>query len=67
MYITCTGILFLDPGPSWLKNLYFAYLLVLRAVEKAGPYWGSHAFFTGDAAEDLQVQNTVREIVQAAK
>lgn len=54
-------------GPSWLKNLYFAYLLVLRAVEKAGPYWGSHAFFTGDAVEDLQVQNTVREIVQAAK
>lgn len=25
-------------GPSWLKNLYFTYLLQLRALAKAAPY-----------------------------
>ncbi len=25
-------------GPQWLKNLYFTYLLELRALVKASPY-----------------------------
>ena len=26
-------------GPQWLKNLYFIYLLELRAITKAAPYF----------------------------
>lgn len=25
-------------GPQWLKNLYFTYLVELRALAKAAPY-----------------------------
>lgn len=25
-------------GPQWLKNLYFTYLVELRAIAKASPY-----------------------------
>ena len=55
------------PGPGWLKNLYFAYLLVLRAVTKAEGYWQQHRFYTGSKQEDLAARERVKEIVQAAK
>ena len=56
------------PGPTWLKNLYFAYLLVLRAIEKAEKYLDAHTFYTGgDEAEDIWVKEGVMEIVRAAK
>lgn len=54
-------------GPGWLKNLYFAYLLVLRAVTKAEPYWKDHQFYTGNSSEDKAVRERVDQIVQAAK
>lgn len=54
-------------GPGWLKNLYFAYLLVLRAVEKAESYWEAHGFYTGNTTEDIGVGEAVAEMVQAAK
>jgi hypothetical protein len=39
-------------GPYWLKNLYFVYLLELRALTKAATYLEENAFYTGDDAED---------------
>ena len=54
-------------GPSWLKNLYFAYLLVLRAVTKAEPFWKHFTFYTGDPIQEREIKENVLEIVQAAK
>lgn len=54
-------------GPSWLKNLYFAYLLTLRAIVKAEPYWKVHQFYTGNEREDQETKSQVFRIIQAAK
>lgn len=34
-------------GPQWLKNLYFIYLVELRALTKAAPYLENEIYFTG--------------------
>jgi hypothetical protein len=34
-------------GPYWLKNLYFVYLLELRALAKAAPFLAAQSYFTG--------------------
>ncbi len=34
-------------GPIRLKNLYFTYLVVLRALAKAAPLLGQESFYTG--------------------
>ena len=54
-------------GPSWLKNLYFAYLLVLRAITKMESYWIKHKFYTGNSADDTSVNEKILQIVEAAK
>jgi hypothetical protein len=54
-------------GPSWLKNLYFAYLLVLRAITKMEKYWTTHHFYTGNDTDDAAVNDKVMQIVEASK
>ena len=49
-------------GPYWLKNLYFVYLLELRALTKAAPYLEDNAFFTGDVSEDKDTLIAVKEL-----
>jgi ERO1-like protein alpha len=39
-------------GPYWLKNLYFVYLLELRALAKAAPYLRKQTYFTGIISSD---------------
>lgn len=34
-------------GPNWLRNLYFVYLLELRAIAKAAPLLERENFYTG--------------------
>jgi ERO1-like protein alpha len=34
-------------GPQWLKNLYFIYLVELRAIAKAAPYLEKEIFYAG--------------------
>lgn len=58
-------ILFVFEGPVWLKNLYTVYLLVLRAISKAKPYWEKELFYTGDEVEDKIVKNLVMDIVKS--
>lgn len=36
-----------DEGPNWLRNLYFIYLVELRALAKAAPYLEREEYFTG--------------------
>lgn len=50
-------------GPFWLKNLYFVYLLELRAILKAAPYLERQAFYTGNDEEDRDTRKAVRELL----
>lgn len=54
-------------GPTWLKNLYFAYLLTLRAIVKAEPYWRTYQFYTGSEDEDMETRKEVARLILAAK
>ena len=54
-------------GPLRLKNLYFAYLVILRAVTKAAPYWEKANFYTGNSSEDETVKHLILDIVSIAK
>lgn len=54
-------------GPSWLKNLYFAYLLTLRAIVKAEPHWAAYLFYTGDQRQDQETKEQVTRLIHAAK
>lgn len=50
-------------GPNWLKNLYFIYLLELRALAKAAPFLRKEPYFTGNEDEDESVQAAVKDIL----
>eukprot|EP01147_Barroeca_monosierra_P010270 gene10270-2419_t len=54
-------------GTRWLKNLYFTYLTVLKAIVKAENLWNSYSFTAGDPAEDKKTKNAVSELVKQAK
>lgn len=54
-------------GPTWLKNLYFAYTVVLRAITKAAPFWEQEQFYTGDFEDDAQVQELVQALLAKSK
>ena len=45
-------------GPYWLRNLYFVYLLELRALSKAAPFLEQQTFFTGSSEEDGKTPST---------
>lgn len=52
-----------EQGPNWLKNLYFIYLLELRALAKAGSYLKRELYFTGNEEEDKAVRDAVADIL----
>ncbi|XP_033112221.1 ERO1-like protein alpha isoform X2 [Anneissia japonica] len=54
-------------GPLRLKNLYFTYLVVLRAIAKASPYFKQETFYTGVEARDVEVKNVVLKIAMLAE
>eukprot|EP00050_Salpingoeca_kvevrii_P011793 m.17965 g.17965 ORF g.17965 m.17965 type:complete len:454 (-) comp3631_c0_seq1:160-1521(-) len=54
-------------GPSRLKNMYFTYLLLLRAIVKAAPLWEPTKFQTGIAEDDQATAKLVRELIAAAE
>ena len=66
---SCTFLLVLKmmAGPTWLKNLYFAYTVVLRAIIKAAPFWELEQFYTGDYEDDLHVQELVQALLAKSK
>jgi len=51
-------------GFSWLKNLYFLYLLELRAVVKAAPFLRNFNFYTGNAEEDSDVKLAIKDLLR---
>lgn len=50
-------------GPNWLKNLYFVYLLEMRALAKAGPYLENEEYFTGNPIEDEETRHAIRNML----
>ncbi|RZC42237.1 ERO1 domain containing protein [Asbolus verrucosus] len=54
-------------GPNWLRNLYFIYLLELRALAKAAPYLEHEEFYTGNEAEDYDTRMAVTDLLNVAK
>lgn len=56
-------------GPKRLRNLYFLYLIELRALAKALPFFQQPSFrlYTGRPMEDRQHKELLLEILQMAK
>nr|CAG4641553.1 EOG090X03A4 [Eurycercus lamellatus] len=54
-------------GPKRLRNLYFVYLLELRAIAKAAPYLEQIFFYTGNQSEDAEVNAAVHDLLHQVK
>lgn len=54
-------------GPHWLRNLYFVYLLELRALAKASSHLLQEDYFTGVKDEDNAVREAVADILKVIK
>ncbi|KAM8921032.1 ERO1-like protein alpha isoform 2-T2 [Pelodytes ibericus] len=56
-------------GPRRLKNLYFIYLIELRAISKILPYFERPGFllYTGNQTNDLENKKLLLEILHDAK
>lgn len=54
-------------GPMRLKNLYFTYLVELRALAKVAPYLLKEGFFTGSSEEDQDVKAAVKDLLTVIK
>ncbi|KAL3998555.1 Endoplasmic Reticulum Oxidoreductin 1 (ERO1) family protein [Acanthocheilonema viteae] len=54
-------------GPQRLKNIYFVYLLELRALVKAAPYFRKELFYTGNPKDDAETRKTVEELMNTLK
>ncbi|KAI5634651.1 endoplasmic reticulum oxidoreductin 1 (ERO1) domain-containing protein [Phthorimaea operculella] len=50
-------------SPNWLKNLYFVYLLEMRALAKAGPYLEREEYYTGNPTEDEETRSAVQNLL----
>lgn len=52
-------------GPRWLRNLYFLYLLELRALAKISPYLiANEKYFTGNKTEDDLVRKEMKGLLE---
>uniref|UniRef100_A0A8R1IJM4 Endoplasmic reticulum oxidoreductin-1 n=1 Tax=Caenorhabditis japonica TaxID=281687 RepID=A0A8R1IJM4_CAEJA len=51
-------------GPERLRNVYFVYLLELRALLKAAPYLKNEIFYTGNEEEDAETRKAVDELLE---
>lgn len=50
-------------GPHWLRNLYFIYLVELRALAKAAPYLRREEYYTGILEEDQETKMAVNDLL----
>lgn len=52
--------------PERLQNVYFNYVLMLRALTKAAPYLQSYDYATGDAAADAKTKEMMQGLLDSA-
>jgi len=50
-----------NEGPTWLRNLYFIYLIELRAIYKAREYLKNQSYFTGNQTDDFETKQLLTE------
>jgi Endoplasmic Reticulum Oxidoreductin 1 (ERO1) len=53
--------------PQWIENLYFNYVVVLRAVTKLSDYLGSYTYCSGDPTQDEFTKQKVHSLIAAAQ
>ncbi|KAG0013168.1 hypothetical protein BGZ80_011251, partial [Entomortierella chlamydospora] len=53
--------------PERLENIYFDYVVVLRAVSKISDYLAGYEFCTGDESVDQNIMASVTELVHLVK
>lgn len=53
--------------PDRVRNMYFTYLFVLRAVTKATAYLEQAEYDTGNHAEDLKTQSLIKQLLYSPK
>lgn len=53
-----------NQGPYWLRNVYFVYLLELRAIAKAAPQILSDSFDFGDSDEAKETFDSVKKLIE---
>ncbi|PIO23953.1 hypothetical protein AB205_0029450 [Aquarana catesbeiana] len=58
-----------NEGPRRLKNLYFLYLIELRAISKVLPFFERQSFllYTGNDTKDLETKQLLIELLHDAK
>uniref|UniRef100_A0A1B6FD23 Uncharacterized protein n=1 Tax=Cuerna arida TaxID=1464854 RepID=A0A1B6FD23_9HEMI len=54
-------------GPEWIRNLYFVYLLEMRALAKAAPYLEQEEYFTGRHEDDSDTKDAVNNLLYVIK
>ncbi|KAL1488935.1 hypothetical protein ABEB36_014721 [Hypothenemus hampei] len=54
-------------GPNWLRNLYFVYLIELRALAKAAPYLEREDYYTGNESEDYDTRMAMKDLLSLIK
>ncbi|CAB3408469.1 unnamed protein product [Caenorhabditis bovis] len=54
-------------GPQRLRNVYFVYLLELRALLKAAPYLQNELFYTGNEKEDSETRAAIEELLEEVR
>ncbi|CAG8485438.1 15664_t:CDS:10 [Cetraspora pellucida] len=53
--------------PERLENVYFTYVVLLRAISKVSDYLKEYEFCTGNKAQDSEVKTVVNQLVNTAK
>ncbi|CAG8637303.1 20448_t:CDS:10, partial [Racocetra persica] len=53
--------------PERLENVYFTYVVLLRAISKVSDYLKGYEFCTGNKVQDSEVKNVVNQLVNTAK
>jgi len=54
-------------GTQWLRNLYFLYLVELRALQKAAPLLEKVEYYTGNDKEDEATRHAVHNFLGIIK
>ncbi|KAI7819807.1 endoplasmic reticulum Oxidoreductin 1-domain-containing protein [Gamsiella multidivaricata] len=53
--------------PERLENIYFDYVVMLRAVSKISDFLAGYEYLTGDESVDRDIMTSVRELVSLVK
>lgn len=56
-----------DEGQYWLRNLYFLYIVELRALAKAASYLRNENYFTGDDEHDAEVKMAIKDLLNVVE